>query len=37
MAKIEKFEDLKVWQIAREICDETWHLIELTAVSKDYN
>jgi four helix bundle protein len=36
MAKIEKFEDLKVWQIARDICNDTWHLIETTPIAKDY-
>lgn len=36
MAKIEKFEDLKVWQLAREISNDTWSLIETTPISKDY-
>jgi len=36
MAKIEEFEDLKIWQEARDICDEVWELIETTPLGKDY-
>ncbi len=36
MAKIEKFEDLKVWQLAREICRDVWHLFETTSLGRDF-
>jgi len=36
MAKIEKFEDLEVWQLAREICNETYALFESTKLGKNY-
>lgn len=36
MAKIEKFEDLQVWQLGREICLDVWHLFETTSLSKDF-
>jgi len=36
MAKIEKFEDLQVWQLAREICGDVWTLFETTPLGKDY-
>jgi len=36
MAKIERFEDLKVWQLAREICQDVWHLFETTTLGKDF-
>lgn len=36
MAKVEKFEDLQVWQLAREICSDVWELIENTPMGKDY-
>ncbi|AWH84342.1 four helix bundle protein [Flavobacterium album] len=36
MAKIEKFEDLKVWQLAREICQDVWYLFETTTLGKDF-
>ena len=36
MAKIEKFEDLQVWQLAREICHDLWTLFETTSLGKDY-
>jgi four helix bundle protein len=36
MAKIEKFEDLKVWQLAREICNDIWYLFENSSLGKDY-
>ena len=37
MAKIEKFEDLEIWQLAREICNEVWDIIQNTSLQKDYN
>lgn len=36
MGKIEKFEDLQVWQLAREICRDVWQLLETTTISKDF-
>lgn len=36
MAKIEKFEDLKVWQLAPEICNDIWYLFENSSLGKDY-
>ncbi|OYQ36629.1 four helix bundle protein [Flavobacterium cyanobacteriorum] len=36
MAKIDRFEDLQVWQLAREICRDVWNLIEETSLQKDF-
>jgi len=36
MAKIERFEDLQVWLLAREISQAIWLLIENTSLGKDY-
>jgi four helix bundle protein len=36
MAKVENFEDLKVWQLAREICNDVWLLFEGTSLSRDF-
>lgn len=36
MAKIEMFEDLEIWQLAREICNDVYQLIETTALGKNY-
>lgn len=36
MAKIERFEDLQVWQLARDICRDIWYLFENTSLGKDY-
>jgi four helix bundle protein len=37
MAKIEKFEDLQVWQLAKEICHDTWQLFDsTTTLGNDY-
>jgi len=36
MARIEKFEDLKVWQLSGEICRDIWHLFETTPLGKDF-
>jgi len=33
MAKIEKFEDLEIWQIARDICKDVWEIIHKPATS----
>lgn len=31
------FEELDVWKLAREICDEVWILIESTSLKNDYS
>ena len=36
MGKIEEFEDLQIWQEARDICKEVWNFIESTPLGKDY-
>ncbi len=36
MAKIERFEDLQVWLLAREISQSVWSLFETTSLGKDY-
>ena len=36
MAKIERFEDLEIWQLAREICKDIWNLIQNTSLQRDY-
>ncbi len=36
MATITKFEDLKVWQKARELCRHIFELIEESGLGKDY-
>lgn len=36
MAKIEKFEDLEIWQLARKICVEVYRIIETTDLKDNY-
>jgi len=36
MATLTKFEDIIAWQKARHFCKEVYHIIENTALSKDY-
>lgn len=36
MAKIEKFEDLQVWMLARVISQNIWLLFETTSLGKDF-
>ena len=36
MAKIERFEDLEIWQLAREICKDVWSIIQNTSLQRDY-
>ncbi len=31
------FEELDVWKLAREICDEVWRLIESTSLGHDFS
>jgi four helix bundle protein len=37
MAKIEKFEDLEIWNKSREICIDIEHLFENTNLGKRYS
>ncbi len=37
MAKIEKFEDLEIWNISREICIDIEYLFETTNLGKRYS
>jgi len=32
-----RFEDLDIWKISREICNDVWLIIENTSLSKDYS
>jgi len=36
MAKVENFGDFKVWQLAREICNDIWYFVENTSLSRDF-
>ncbi len=36
MAKIETFEDLEIWRLSREICNDVWQIIENTPLKKDF-
>ncbi len=36
MGKIEGFEDLRTWQLGREICGDIWNLISNSTLGKDY-
>ena len=36
MAKVERFEDLEIWKIARDVCNDIWTLIQNTTLQKDY-
>lgn len=36
MSKIESFEDLEVWQLARVICQDVYELFQKTSLRKDY-
>jgi four helix bundle protein len=31
------FEDLEIWKLAREICNDVWHCMETTSLSTDYS
>ncbi|WP_029035405.1 four helix bundle protein [Salinimicrobium terrae] len=37
MGKVESFEDLEVWKLAREICSDVETLFETTALGKRYS
>ncbi|QSW89976.1 four helix bundle protein [Flavobacterium endoglycinae] len=37
MAKIEKFEDLEIWRLAREICQQIENLIQSTNLKTNYS
>ena len=36
MSKIERFEDMEIWQLAREISKDVWSIINNTSLQKDY-
>ena len=36
MSKIKRFEDLEIWQLAREICNDVWLLVSTTTLESDY-
>ena len=36
MAKIDTFEDLEIWQLAREICNDIHDLIKNTSLGRNY-
>jgi hypothetical protein len=36
MAKIERFEDLEIWQLARKLCGEVYRIIETTDLKDNY-
>jgi len=36
MGKIESFEDIEAWQLARAICDDIYKLFETTSLGKNY-
>ncbi|MFD2100000.1 four helix bundle protein [Flagellimonas iocasae] len=31
------FEDLEIWKLAREICNDVWHCMKTTSLSTDYS
>ncbi len=37
MAKVERFEDLEIWVLAREICKDTNHLFKNSTLANDYD
>lgn len=36
MAKVERFEDLEIWQLARKICNKVSQIFETTSLSDNY-
>lgn len=36
MGKVGSFEDLEIWRLAREICQDIWLLIDTTKLGKDF-
>ncbi|ASO03774.1 four helix bundle protein [Arenibacter algicola] len=36
MAKVERFEDLEIWQLAREICNKVHQIFETTSLGDNY-
>ncbi|HJR99570.1 MAG TPA: four helix bundle protein [Flavobacterium sp.] len=36
MATINTFEELDIWQLSREICQDVWDLFEKTTLGKDF-
>ena len=37
MSKIEKFEDIEAWRLARELCNKIVHIVKSTELEKDYS
>ena len=36
MARVERFEDLEVWQLAREFCNDIFRIMQYEKIAKDY-
>ncbi len=36
MATINRFEDLKIWKLSRELCNEVYHIIESTNLKNNF-
>ncbi len=36
MGKIERFEDLEIWKLARKICEEVYQIIQTTGLKDNY-
>jgi four helix bundle protein len=36
MATVKSFEELEIWQLSREICQEVWDVFERTTLGKDF-
>jgi len=36
MGKVERFEDLEIWQLARETCNNVYEFFETTGLGKNY-
>ena len=37
MKVINGFEDLEIWKLAKEICQDVWHFMESNSLSADYS
>lgn len=36
MATVKSFEELEIWQLSREICQDVWDVFERTTLGKDF-
>lgn len=34
---MKEFEELEIWKLAREICDNVWHCMETTSLNTDFS